>query len=47
MAYTGKDLGDGQPDRFFIITHHPAQAIAQGLDRLKHAAFQGRVIRRK
>lgn len=45
MRDTGKDMSYGQPEGLLIITDHAAQTIAQRLDRLKHSAFQGPVIR--
>jgi hypothetical protein len=47
MADTGKDVGHRQLEGLFIITDNAAQAIAQRLNGLKHAAFQGLVIRRQ
>jgi putative SOS response-associated peptidase YedK len=45
MRNTRKDMRHSQLKSLLIITDHAAQAIAQRLDRLQHAAFQGLVIR--
>ena len=45
MTHPRKDMGHGQEEGLLIITDDAAQAIAQRLDGLKHAAFQGLVIR--
>jgi hypothetical protein len=44
MAHAGKDVGHGQQQGALIVADHAANPIAQGFDRLKHPAFQGRVI---
>ena len=45
MTRTRKDVGHGQQEGRFIVTHDATNPIAQRLNGLKHAAFQGWVIR--
>jgi hypothetical protein len=47
MAYAGKDVGHRQQQGTLIVTDDAANPIVQGLNGLKHSAFQGLVIGRQ